>query len=72
MAHANAGDGQSVFGATRPLVCEDCDSARVGSEVGWVRLWLDEKYQPPVMLIYCPTCARQFDAYPEDVSPIFD
>jgi hypothetical protein len=44
----------------------------VRGELGWVRLWLDEKYQPPVMLIYCPPCARQFDAYPEDVSPIVD
>jgi len=42
--------------------CEDCGSARVRSEVGWVRLWLDEKYQAPVMLIYCPPCARLFDA----------
>jgi hypothetical protein len=72
MPQANTGNGRGVSGATRPLVCEDCGSARVRGEVGWVRLWLDEKYQPPVMLIYCPHCARQFDAYPEDVSPIFD
>lgn len=56
----------------RILVCEDCSTLRAPDEVGWVRVWLEEKYQPPIRLIYCPRCAEQFDAYPEDVSPIDD
>jgi hypothetical protein len=54
---------------TRSSVCEDCGALRAG-EAGWVRVWLDERYQPPTMLIYCPRCARQFDAYPDEVFPI--
>jgi hypothetical protein len=42
----------------RPLVCEECGGARASSAAGWVLLWLDEVYQPLVMLTYCPPCAN--------------
>jgi hypothetical protein len=54
------------------IACEDCGALRAGGDSGWVRVWLDEKYQPPVMLTYCPPCSQQFAAYPDEVSPIWD
>jgi hypothetical protein len=48
------------------FACEDCGAVRA-DEPGWVRVWLDENYQPPTMLIYCASCARQFGAYPDEV-----
>jgi hypothetical protein len=67
MHRANGAERRSVPGS---CVCEDCRTVRAPDEAGWVRVWLDEKHQPPIMLTYCPRCAEQFDAYPEDVSPI--
>ena len=34
------------------LVCEDCSSTRGVGDDGWIRLWLEERYQPSIMLIY--------------------
>ena len=62
MGQTNAQNARSLPSPTRAVVCEDCATVRACSEAGWVRLWLDEKYQAPVMLIYCPPCARLFDA----------
>ena len=70
MHGVNGAGRKSVQGSRRTPVCEDCSTRRQPNEAGWVRVWLDEKHQPPIMLIYCPHCAGQFDAYPEDVTPI--
>jgi hypothetical protein len=51
---------------SRLLVCEDCSTTGDG-EAGWVLVWLDKQHQPPAMLVYCPGCARQFDAYPDEI-----
>src|SRR5262249_24928989 len=44
------------------LQCEDCRMQSTGAGVGWVALHLDlMEAVEPVVLTYCPACARQFD-----------
>src|SRR5262249_19431950 len=45
-----------------PLQCEDCRTQSAGAGAGWVALQLDlMEAVVPVVLTYCPACARQFD-----------
>jgi signal transduction protein with GAF and PtsI domain len=48
------------------LQCEDCRTQNGGPGTGWVALHLDlMEAVEPVVLTYCPACARQFD--PDDL-----
>jgi hypothetical protein len=48
------------------LQCEDCRTQSAGPGIGWVALHLDLiEAVEPVVLTYCPACARQFD--PDDM-----
>jgi hypothetical protein len=58
----------SRWPAGRPalLQCEDCRTQTAGPGIGWVALHLDlMEAVEPVVLTYCPACARQFD--PDDM-----
>src|SRR5262245_48772563 len=48
------------------LQCEDCRTQSTGAGIGWVAVHLElVATVEPVVLTYCPACARQFD--PADV-----
>lgn len=48
------------------LQCEDCRTQSGGPGIGWVALHLElMEGVEPVVLTYCPACARQFD--PDDL-----
>ena len=53
---------REAHGRPSLLQCEDCRAQSAGPGIGWVALHLD-LMEPvdPVVLTYCPACAKQFD-----------
>ena len=57
---------QRARGRPSLLECEDCRTQSTGAGAGWVALQLEfMEAVEPVVLTYCPACARQFD--PDDM-----
>jgi hypothetical protein len=54
--------------------CEDCKREWDVGDAGWigVRLEQDPKTGEPVVLLYCPDCAEQFERKGDEVAPPTD